>query len=128
MSITYVKGFESIKVDNPDADVPAGYTLPSTVDPFDYTLSILEGKWKAKIIYQLANTELMRYGELKRALSPITHKMLSAQLKDLERDGILTRTEYSQIPPKVEYSLTPKGDDMIEIFKEMWIWGHKHKN
>ncbi|MCL2853011.1 MAG: helix-turn-helix transcriptional regulator [Defluviitaleaceae bacterium] len=88
----------------------------------------MEGKWKLKIIYTLANSELLRYGELKRALVPITHKMLSAQLKELERDGIVLRTEYPQIPPRVEYSLSAKGDDMIAIFKEMWIWGHKYKN
>ena len=127
MSKTYVKGFESIKVDDSGSDVPEGYILPSTVDPFEYTLSIIEGKWKMKIVYTLANTELMRYSELKRTLAPITHKMLSVQLKELERDGLVIRTEYQQIPPRVEYSLSPKGDDMISIFKEMWIWGHKYK-
>ena len=128
MSRTYVKGFESIKVDDPDAEIPEGYILQNTIDPFEYTLSKIEGKWKMKIVYTLANSELMRYGELKRALTPITHKMLSGQLKDLERDGLVIRTEYQQIPPRVEYSLSPKGDDMIAIFKEMWIWGHKYRD
>ena len=128
MSKTYVNGFESIRVEDPAEGVPKGYNILSTLDPFDYTLSQIEGKWKLKIIYTLANSELMRYGELKRALAPITHKMLSAQLKELERDGIVVRTEYPQIPPRVEYSLSPKGDDMIAIFKEMWIWGHKYKD
>ena len=127
MSKTYVNGFESIRIEDPAEGAPKGYSLISTLDPFDYTLSQIEGKWKLKIIYTLANTELMRYGELKRALAPITHKMLSAQLKELERDGIVVRTEYPQIPPRVEYSLSAKGDDMIAIFKEMWIWGHKYK-
>jgi len=128
VSRTYVKGFESIKVDDPDAEIPEGYILQNTIDPFEYTLSKIEGKWKMKIVYTLANSELMRYGELKRALTPITHKMLSGQLKDLERDGLVIRTEYQQIPPRVEYSLSPKGDDMIAIFKEMWIWGHKYRD
>ncbi|MCL2618059.1 MAG: helix-turn-helix transcriptional regulator [Defluviitaleaceae bacterium] len=101
--------------------------MPGKRDPFDYTLSQIEGKWKLKIVYTLANSELMRYSELQRALNPITHKMLSAQLKELERDGIVVRTEYRQIPPRVEYSLSHKGEDMIAIFKEMWIWGHKYK-
>ena len=127
MSRTYVNGFESIRVDDPAASPPEGYVIPNSCDPFDYTLSIIEGKWKLKIVYALANSELLRYGELKRALVPITHKMLSAQLKELERDGIVVRTEYPQIPPRVEYSLSPRGEDMIAIFKEMWIWGHKHK-
>lgn len=128
MPKTYVNGFESIRVDDSAEGVPKGYAVPSASDPFDYTLSQIEGKWKLKIIYTLANSELLRYGELKRALVPITHKMLSAQLKELERDGIVLRTEYPQIPPRVEYSLSAKGDDMIAIFKEMWIWGHKYKN
>ena len=127
MPRTYVNGFESISIDDSAESVPEGYTIPNTSDPFDYTLSKIEGKWKLKILYTLANNELMRYGELKRALVPITHKMLSAQLKELERDELLVRNEYPQIPPRVEYSLSPKGDDMISIFKEMWIWGHKYK-
>ena len=128
MAKTYINGLEVLRVEE-DAHIPEGYTLQndSIVEPFEYTLSIIEGKWKMKIIYALANTDVMRYGELKRALSPITHKMLSAQLKELEKDGIVVRNEYKQIPPKVEYCLSPKGDDMLEIFREMWIWGHKHQ-
>ena len=128
MSKTYVNGLESIQVDDSSNDVPDGFSIPNSTNPFEYTLSKIEGKWKMKIIYTLANSEVLRYGELKRAVVPITHKMLSAQLKELERDGIVRRVEYPQIPPRVEYSLTPKGDDMIAIFKEMWIWGHKYKD
>ena len=128
MSKTYVNGFESMKIDNPEGDIPDGYSIHNSIDPFEYTLSKIEGKWKMKIIYTLANSEFMRYGELKRAVVPITHKMLSAQLKELERDGIVRRVEYPQIPPRVEYSLSPRGDDMLAIFKEMWIWGHKYKD
>lgn len=127
MSKTYVNGLESMKIDNLE-DIPEGYSLHDSTDPFEYALSKIEGKWKMKIIYTLATNEVMRYGELKRAVVPITHKMLSAQLKELERDGIVRRVEYPQIPPRVEYSLSPKGDDMLSIFKEMWIWGHKYKD
>ena len=127
MTKTYVNGLESMKIEDLN-DIPEGYSLHNNVDPFEYALARIEGKWKMKIIYTLANTEVMRYGELKRAVVPITHKMLSAQLKELERDGIVRRVEYPQIPPRVEYSLSPKGDDMISIFKEMWIWGHKYKD
>jgi len=127
VSKTYVNGLESMKIENPNV-IPEGYSLHNSIDPFEYALARIEGKWKMKIIYTLANTEVMRYGELKRAVVPITHKMLSAQLKELERDGIVRRVEYPQIPPRVEYSLSPKGDDMISIFKEMWIWGHKYKD
>ena len=68
---------------------------------FEHAVEIIGGKWKLRIIYMLAFHERLRYGELKRLLSPITHKMLSTQLKELEKDGLIIRKEYPQIPPKV---------------------------
>lgn len=65
----------------------------------------------------------MRYSELKRNLTPITHKMLSTQLKELEEDGIIIRKEYPQVPPKVEYSLSEKGISFIPIIDAMCDWG-----
>jgi Predicted transcriptional regulators len=91
--------------------------------PFEYTLSIISGKWKMRIIYELGCEETLRYGELKRNVSYITHKMLSTQLKELENDGIIKRKEYPQIPPKVEYSLTEKGRTLFPIVEEMCTWG-----
>lgn len=128
MSRTYVKGLEILQLEE-EYTAPEGYTLQkdSMDGPFEYTLSVLEGKWKMKILYALANTDVMRYGELKRTLKLITHKMLSAQLKELEKDGLVLRCEYSQIPPKVEYSLSQRGDELVGIFREMWIWGHKYQ-
>ena len=73
----------------------------SNKEPFEYTLSIVSGKWKLKIIYLLACTTPVRYGELKRNISGITHKMLSTQLKELEKEDVLSRKEYPQVPPKV---------------------------
>ena len=96
--------------------------------PFEYTLSIINGKWKLKIIYELACEQILRYGELKRNISFITHKMLSAQLKELENDGIIMRKEYPQIPPKVEYSLSPKGMSLVPIVDEMCKWGRMSSN
>lgn len=95
--------------------------------PFEYTLAIISGKWKMKIIYELACESALRYGELKRNVPYITHKMLSGQLKELENDGIVTRKEYPQIPPKVEYSLSEKGLSLVPIINEMCKWGKKHK-
>jgi DNA-binding HxlR family transcriptional regulator len=66
----------------------------------------------------------MRYGEIKKSIKGITHKMLSSQLKELETDEIIVRTEYSQVPPKVEYSLSEKGLSLMPILKEMCIWGN----
>lgn len=70
--------------------------------------------------------EVMRYSELKRALGNVTHKMLSNQLKELERDGLLIRTEYPQVPPKVEYSLSDLGQSLMPVLHEICKWGHQH--
>lgn len=83
---------------------------------------MIGGKWKLRIIYVLASHEILRYGELKRLLAPITHKMLTTQLKELEKDGLINRKEYQQIPPKVEYSLTQMGRDLKPVVKEMHAW------
>ncbi|MDC0759446.1 helix-turn-helix domain-containing protein [Brevibacillus sp. AG] len=91
--------------------------------PFDYTLSIIGGKWKMKIMYQLKSNEVLRYGDLKRNIPGITHKMLSLHLSDLEQDGIVQRVEYPQIPPKVEYSLTAQGQSLLPILEAMCLWG-----
>ena len=91
--------------------------------PFEYTLSIIGGKWKMRIIYELGCESTLRYGELKRTISYITHKMLSTQLKELENDGLIIRKEYPQVPPKVEYSLSDKGLSMFPIIDEMCRWG-----
>ncbi len=89
--------------------------------PFGYTLSVIGGKWKMVIMFVLVERDVMRYSELKRAIPSITHKMLSAQLKELEADGIVTRTEYQQVPPKVEYALSPKGLSLMPILVPVCI-------
>ena len=94
--------------------------------PFLKTLSIIEGKWKFRILYELACDTTLRYGELKRNLTPVTHKMLSAQLKSLEKDGMIIRKEYPQVPPKVEYSLSEKGLTFLPVMKLMCEWGQNH--
>lgn len=92
--------------------------------PFEYTLSIIGGKWKMVIMFWLSKHEVMRYGQLKKSIKSITHKMLSAQLKELEADDIIVRNEYHQVPPKVEYSLSKKGLSLMPILEEMCSWGH----
>ena len=91
--------------------------------PFTYALSLIEGKWKLHILFWLWKVEVMRYGELKRNLGKITHKMLSSQLKELERDELIIRNEYPQVPPKVEYSLSEKGKTMMPILNTFCHWG-----
>jgi DNA-binding HxlR family transcriptional regulator len=98
----------------------------SNKEPFEYTLSIISGKWKLKVIYLLACSGTLRYGELKKNIEGITHKMLSSQLKELENENILLRKEYPQIPPKVEYSLASKGQSLIPIVRDMCKWGKEN--
>ena len=94
--------------------------------PFEYTLSILGGKWKMVIMFWLSKRKILRYGELKKCIKGITHKMLSTQLKDLEANDIIVRKEYHQVPPKVEYFLSEKGLSLMPILEEMCSWGHLH--
>lgn len=93
--------------------------------PFEYTLSLIQGKWKMRILYELGCEESLRYGQLKRNLTMITHKMLSSQLKELEKDGLLFRQEFAQIPPKVIYSLTDRGRTLFPVLDAMCEWGKK---
>ena len=99
-----------------------------TDTPFGYTLSIIGGKWKMIILYLLYNHKVVRYNELKRLIGSISHKMLSSQLKDLEKDGLIIRKEYPQIPPRVEYSLTQKGRSLFPLMEEMCKWGELNKS
>ncbi|HIU75392.1 MAG TPA: helix-turn-helix transcriptional regulator [Candidatus Pelethocola excrementipullorum] len=91
--------------------------------PFTYTMSLIGGKWKLHILFWLSIKEVMRYSELKRALEKITHKMLSDQLKELEKDGLVLRKEYPQVPPKVEYSLTDIGKSLMPVLDGLCDWG-----
>jgi len=106
--------------------MPEKMCMVSQKEPFEYTLSVISGKWKLKIIYVLACLEVVRYGGLKRNVEGITHKMLSSQLKELEAAKIISRKEYPQIPPKVEYFLTDKGKTLLPIVIGMCDWGREH--
>ena len=103
----------------------SSYNMQDT--PFGYTLSVIGGKWKMVIMFVIVEKSVARYGEIKRAIPDITHKMLSAQLKELEHDGIILRKEYQQVPPKVEYSLSEKGKSLMPVLEEMCKWGSIYK-
>lgn len=79
------------------------------------------------VLYCLYKDEIVRYNELNRILSPISFKTLTNVLRELESDGLITRKEYPQIPPKVEYSLSQKGQSFIPILQAMCDWGEKNK-
>lgn len=95
--------------------------------PFEYTLSIIHGKWKIRMLYLLSVNPVLRYGELKLEMPSITHKMLAKQLKEMETDGLVKREEYMQIPPKVEYSLTEKGKSLIPLINDICTWGEENR-
>lgn len=94
---------------------------------FGYTLSVIGGKWKMLILYLLAENQPVRFNDMKRRIGAITFKTLSSQLKELEADGMVKRKEYPQIPPKVEYSLTPKGESLLPLLEQLCEWGEKNR-
>ncbi len=94
---------------------------------FNYTMSLIQGKYKMFILYTLMEFEVVRFNEMQRYIGGITYKTLSAPLKQLEADGLIHRKEYPQIPPKVEYSLTDRGRSLIPILDQMCEWGDQNK-
>jgi len=94
---------------------------------FNYTMSLIQGKYKMFILYTLMGFGVVRFNEMKRFIGNISYKTLSATLKELEADGLVHREEYPQIPPKVEYSLTERGKSLIPILDQMCTWGEEHR-
>lgn len=93
--------------------------------PLEHTMHLISGKWKLIILWHLSEHEMLRYGEMKRALGAITDKMLSQQLKELEKDGFVHREAYPEIPPRVEYSLTEHGRSLIPVLQTLSRWGEE---
>ena len=94
---------------------------------FAYTLSLISGKHKMVILYCLMEFETVRFNELKRYLKIISDKTLSTNLKELEADKLIVRTEYPQIPPKVEYTLSERGKSLMTVLDQLCIWGEENR-
>ena len=92
-----------------------------------YTLSLINGKYKMTILYTLMEFGVVRFNEMKKYIGGISFKTLSSTLKELERDRLVHREEYPQIPPKVEYSLTERGKSLIPILDAMCEWGDRNR-
>jgi len=91
------------------------------------TIAVVGGKWKPMILYALLSGP-RRFGELSRLIPEITQRMLTLQLRELEEDGVIAREVYKQVPPKVEYSLTPLGLTIEPILSFMQQWGEQYAN
>lgn len=101
-------------------------TLPGFTCGLDATLRVIAGKWKPLILYFVAQDGPTRYGELRRAIRDVSDKMLIQQLKELEADGLVKRTDYKEVPPRVDYSLTPLGHSLAQALVPLCSWGTEH--
>ncbi|NLR59043.1 helix-turn-helix transcriptional regulator [Chitinophaga polysaccharea] len=91
-----------------------------------YTLSLIGGRWKPTILWRLLDGK-MRYNELKKSISGISERVLVLQLRELENDDLVKRIIYPEVPPRVEYELTPLGWSMEALLQHMSDWGVAHK-
>jgi DNA-binding HxlR family transcriptional regulator len=93
--------------------------------PLVAAISIVGGKWKPNILHMLGEGP-MRFGELMRNIPPVSQKMLTQQLRELEFDGIVHRELYPEVPPRTEYSLTQRGESLMPILQNLYAWGAAH--
>ena len=96
-------------------------------NPVELSIDIIGGKWKMPVIWRLKDGS-KRYGELRRSLPKVTHKMFTQQLRELEQDEIIKRKVYAEVPPKVEYSLTLLGESIIPVIDLLREWGEQYRN
>lgn len=90
------------------------------------SLEVIGGKWKAVIAFYLLRGT-MRFSELRREMPGITQRMLTLQLRELERCGVVERTVYAEVPPRVEYALTPFGESLRPLLAQMYSWGKQYR-
>ena len=94
--------------------------------PVETTLTLISSKWKVLIVRDLlAGTK--RFGELQRSVGNVSQKVLTAQLREMEEDGLVDRKAYPEVPPRVEYSLTELGRSLEPVLSAMWNWGEEYR-
>ena len=94
--------------------------------PVTPVIQMLQGKWKLQIIYELCIKSPIRFGELRKVLQPITNTALANALKELESDDLVQRIQYNEMPLRVEYPLTEKGQDLLPVFYAIVQWGMRY--
>lgn len=99
------------------------YSKENVFCPVSYSLNIIEGKWKLPILWVLSQNGTLRFNELKRGIEGITNMMLTSSLKELEKDGIIDRVQYNEIPPHVDYSLSKSGMKLLPVLDELAKFG-----
>jgi len=95
--------------------------------PVETSLELISGKWKPRILWRLHTRGVQRFAEIRRGMDEVTPKMLTQQLRELERDGLIIRTVYAQMPPKVEYALSDFGRTLEPILDQLAHWGAAHQ-
>jgi len=93
--------------------------------PVEATLSLLDGKWKGVILFHLMERTL-RFNELRRRLPSVTQRMLTKQLRELEESGLISRTVFPVVPPRVDYALTPLGETLQPVIQSLAAWGNEN--
>ncbi|PYQ52226.1 MAG: transcriptional regulator [Acidobacteria bacterium] len=99
---------------------------PDAVERVELVMGVIAGKWKPAIIYALVTKGTLRFNELRRLIPRVSQRMLTQQLRDLERHGLVDRVLYPEIPPRVEYSMTRLGRSLHPIFKSVCNWAEKN--
>ena len=95
--------------------------------PVTFTTRIMGGKWKARLVWALTREGVLRFSDLRRSCPPISDRILSKELRDLEGWGLIARTEYPVVPPRTEYSLTPLGRTLEPVMAAMASWGREQQ-
>jgi DNA-binding HxlR family transcriptional regulator len=92
-----------------------------------YTLTVIGGRWKPAILWRLLRDGKMRYSELRNSIPEVTERILVLQLRELEKDGLVKRIVYAEVPPRVEYELTKKGSSLRTVLKNLSDWGEENR-
>ena len=109
------------------AQVKKGIVTKDGNCPVTPLLVMLQGRWKSRLMYELCVCGTVRFGQLKKDLPGITNTMLTKALRELAEDGLISRKQFNEIPPHVEYSPTQMGRDLLPVFYAIMNWGFRHE-